>query len=235
MRVSGAFPDPVILRKGWARAEARPWNRNRTDAHLRLVRGTAAFLEEATETVLGFGASAVVSPPLLAGSKRVWEEAGFQAYRSLLLFHKPLAAEREPVGPVDELDDLQWLRLVEIDGTAFGPTWRAELPALREAMASAPRSVLLGASVDGVLSGYAIAAASGGTGYLQRLAVDASAQRRGLGRDLTRAACLWARRRGAHRMVLNTKPDNEAAQGLYRSEGFTPLRERLELLRVLGT
>ena len=126
--------------------------------------------------------------------------------------------------------DLQWLRLVEIDGTAFGPTWRAELPALREAMTSAPRSVLLGASVDGVLSGYAIAAASGGTGYLQRLAVDTAAQRRGLGRDLTRASCTWAQRRGARRMVLNTKPDNEPAHRLYSSEGFTAMAERLELL-----
>ena len=105
MRVTGAFPNPVVLRKGWARAEARPWNRNRTDAHLRLVRGTASFLGEAADTVLGFGASAVISPPLLAGSRDVWREAGFTPYRSLLLFHKPLAAEPAPLGPVDVLDD----------------------------------------------------------------------------------------------------------------------------------
>ena len=235
MRIAGSFPNPVVLRKGWARAEARPWNRNRTDAYLRLVRGTTAFLVEATQAVLGFGVSAVTSPPLLAGSRRTWLEAGFQPYRSLLLFHKPLAAERLPEGVVEELNDLQWLRLVEIDGSAFGPRWRAELPALREALASAPRSVLLGAMLGSGLSGYAIAAVSGGTGYLQRLAVDAAAQGRGLGRDLTRASCGWAQRRGARRMVLNTKPDNDAARALYGSEGFTVMSEHLELMQFVPT
>lgn len=229
MRVSGTFPNPVVLRKGWARAEARPWNRNRTDAHLRLVRGTATFLEEAAGTVLAFGASAVTSPPLLAGSRTVWEEAGFRPYRSLLLFQKPLTTVQPPVGPIVELDDPQWLRLVEIDASAFGPFWQAELPALQEAMASASRSIVLGGSADDVLNGYAIAAVSGESGYLQRLAVDASAQGRGLGRDLTRAACAWAGHRGARRMVLNTKPDNEVAKRLYASEGFTEMSERLEL------
>lgn len=235
MRITGSFPNPVVLRKGWARAEARPWNRNRADAHLRLVRGTTAFLVEATQAVLDLGASAVTSPPLLAGSRRIWRAAGFQPYRSLLLFHKPLAAERPPQGVVEELDDLHWLRLVEIDGSAFGPTWRAELPALREATTSAPRSVVLGATVGAVLSGYAITAVSGGTGYLQRLAVDAAAQGRGLGRDLTRASCSWAQRRGARRMVLNTKPDNDAARALYGSEGFTVMSERLELMQFVPT
>jgi ribosomal protein S18 acetylase RimI-like enzyme len=233
MKVRGDWPNPVAIRRGWARAVARPWNRTRTDAHLRLIRGSSSFLTEAAETVLGFGASAVISPPLLAGPQQVWRAAGFSPYTSLQLLRKSLTGEERVDGTVRDLGDGAWARVVGIDAAAFGDAWKAELPALVEALRSAPASALLGIGTDeeGEPAGYAIVAASSETGYLQRIAVHPDAHRRGFGRALTRACHNWARRRGARVMILNTKPDNTPALSLYQAEGYTLLPDRLELLR----
>jgi ribosomal protein S18 acetylase RimI-like enzyme len=123
--------------------------------------------------------------------------------------------------------------VVAIDAAAFGDMWKAELPALIEAMQSTATSALLGADdpETGSLAGYAIVACSGSTGYLQRIGVHPRLHGRGLGRSLTRAAHNWSLRRGARMVILNTKPDNDAALSLYQSEGYTVMPDRLELLR----
>ena len=36
-------------------------------------------------------------------------------------------------------------------------------------------------------------------------------------------------------VILNTKPDNDAALSLYQSEGYTVMPDRLELLRYQPT
>ncbi|MBT8216797.1 MAG: GNAT family N-acetyltransferase [Acidimicrobiia bacterium] len=232
MRIRGEWPNPISLRHGWARADARPWNRSRAEAHIRLVRGSGSFLRDATATVLSFGVPAVLSPPLMAGVQAPWRAAGFEPYTSLRLLRKTIGAEEAVARPVRLLGDRDWLRIVEIDAAAFGPDWKAELPALQEALTSARPSACLGIdNGTGELAGYAIVACSGTTGYLQRLAVHRNAQGDGVGRALTRHTHNWLRRRGARHIVLNTKPDNRAALGLYESEGYTLLPDRLELLR----
>lgn len=234
MRVSGEWPNPISISSGWARAHARPWNRNRDDAYLRLIRGSARFLEAATNKTLELGSSAVISPPLLAASQQAWLATGYEKYTSLRLLRKAIDIEATPALPVTEIHNPSWARIVEIDGGAFGAEWQAELPALNEAMRSTGSSVLLGIqdpSSQDQLAAYAIVGVATITGYLQRLAVAPEAQRRGLGRALTRASVSWSRRRGARQMILNTKPENVAAQNLYLSEGFELLPDRLELLR----
>ena len=237
MRVRGEWPNPIVIRRGWARAVARPWNRARTDAHLRLERGSARFLYDASSHVLGLGASAVISPPLMAGTQAVWKEAGFEPYTSLALLRRVLDGRESAAGTLRTLTDTEWRRVLAIDAAAFGDTWKAELPALLEALTSASKSAILGVDdpETSTLAGYAIVACSAETGYLQRIAVDPSFHRRGIARSLTRAAHTWCNRRGARSVVLNTKPDNEAALSLYLSEGYTVLPERLELLRYAPT
>ncbi len=234
MRISGQWPNPIALSRGWSRAHARPWNRNRNDAYLRLIRGGTPFLSAATARVLELGPSAAISPPLLAGSQQTWQAAGYQHYTSLRLLRKAIGEETPPLDDVVELNNPPWARIVQIDGAAFGAYWQAELPALHEALKSTPTTTLLGVGEpdkrDG-LAGYAIVGVTGISGYLQRLAVAPEYQRQGLGRSLTRACLNWSRRRGARQLILNTKPDNRAAQQLYISEGFELLPDRLELLR----
>lgn len=232
MRISGDWPNPIALSRGWARARARPWNRNRSEAYLRLIRGSASFLEAATETTLELGPPAAISPPLLAGSQQAWRTAGYESYTSLRLLRKSVETESPPAIPVAEIYNPGWARIVEIDSAAFGAAWQAELPALNEALKSTESAALLGIKNDqDQLAAYAIVGVSTITGYLQRLAVAPESQHQGMGRSLTRASVNWCRRRGARQMILNTKPDNQAAQDLYLSEGFELLPDRLELLR----
>ena len=234
MRITGEWPNPIAITNGWARAHARPWNRNRPEAHLRLVRGSAHFLGLATAQTLELGPPAVISPPLMPSSQQPWLAAGYRRYTSLQLLRKPIETESPPLIPVAEVNHPDWARIVEIDGAAFGVDWQAELPALNEAMKSAGTTAMLGINdPDGgaELAAYAIVGVSAGTGYLQRLAVAPGFQRQGLGRSLTRSSVNWSRRRGARQMILNTKPGNQAAQNMYLSEGFELLADRLELLR----
>ena len=55
-----------------------------------------------------------------------------------------------------------------------------------------------------------------------------------MGRSLVRAAGRHARSGGARGILLNTQFDNESAIGLYRSEGFQLVPERLALVRHHG-
>jgi ribosomal protein S18 acetylase RimI-like enzyme len=59
-------------------------------------------------------------------------------------------------------------------------------------------------------------------GHLDDLYVAPSARRRAAGRALLRHALARAAGRGAVRFGLNTNERNDAAQDLYRSEGFAP-------------
>ena len=67
-------------------------------------------------------------------------------------------------------------------------------------------------------------------GYVQRLAVDPSARRRGLARLLVTDAIDWMRRRNVEQVLVNTATDNTAALALYRSLGFVERPERLKIL-----
>jgi ribosomal protein S18 acetylase RimI-like enzyme len=58
--------------------------------------------------------------------------------------------------------------------------------------------------------------------HLDDLFVVRWARRRAVGRSLLRHALARAHARGARRLGLNTNEKNEIAQGLYRSEGFSP-------------
>ena len=234
MRISGTWPNPIVLRRRWALAHARPWNRSRPDAHLRLVRGSSTFLTDATVRVQALGAASVISPPLMAGSQGPWRQAGFESYESLRLLRKPIGSEEPTVWTARALVDTDWPRVVAIDAAAFGPTWKAELPALYEAVRSTSTSAILGVAPEEDVAAYMIIAASGGVGYLQRIAVHPDWQGRGLGRSLTRIAHNWTRSRGASHLILNTKPGNQPALALYESEGYRVLPDRLELLRYPG-
>ncbi|BCJ48400.1 N-acetyltransferase [Actinoplanes ianthinogenes] len=57
---------------------------------------------------------------------------------------------------------------------------------------------------------------------LNDLFVAPAARRRGVGQALVRACAAEARAAGAIGVQLQTAPDNETAQALYRSEGFEP-------------
>lgn len=232
LSVTGTWPGTLVLRRGWARADARPWNTEVPDAQLRLVRGGGQFLASCTRHLLSSGAPAVISPPLTEGAERPWRTVGFGDFLVLELFRRqldvPVAPPRHPV-TIGSRDD--WGQALKIDREAFQGVWRLDGRGLAEALDATPRSALLLAGRRGEPAGFAVVGSSGTSSYLQRVAVRPRHQRAGLGRALLREAMRWARRGGAQSMLLNTQPGNHAPAALYRAEGFTRLSDQLVVLR----
>ena len=69
--------------------------------------------------------------------------------------------------------------------------------------------------------GYALAGHSGGSGYLQRLAVHPAYRQQGIATLLVNDALRWIRRRGARIAWVNTQKTNDPALRLYKNLGFT--------------
>ena len=128
-----------------------------------------------------------------------------------------------------------------IDRAAFGTGWGHDAAELAEICRATPTHAAryrpptprrLGLPGHGGLVAFAIAGASSERGYLQRLAVDPSVQRRGHGWALTTDALRWMARRRLPDCLVNTSVDNAAALALYDSIGFTSMNEQLTVLHV---
>ncbi|MCU1569636.1 MAG: rimI [Naasia sp.] len=80
----------------------------------------------------------------------------------------------------------------------------------------------------GAVDGYAglLAPRGSGDADVQTVAVADTARRRGLGRALMLALLAEADRRGAERVFLEVRADNDGAQHLYRSLGFEQIAVR---------
>ena len=128
-----------------------------------------------------------------------------------------------------------------IDRAAFGGGWghdAAELAeicratpvhAARYRLASPRRTAQPGRAE---IVAFAIAGASSEHGYLQRLAVDPSVQRRGHGRALTTDALRWMAD-AACPIASSTRPSTmSSALALYEALGFTPMDEQLTVLHL---
>lgn len=68
---------------------------------------------------------------------------------------------------------------------------------------------------------------------IRDLYVDPAARRAGLARELLAHVSEAAREEGAHRLALQTEPDNIRAIQLYVSAGFQPVTEVVNWARVL--
>ncbi len=229
----GDWPGPITFRRGWSRADARPWNATSLDASLRLVRGGSAFLGACAGELLGLGASSVLSPPLPTSARSPWREAGFTPFIDLALMRKAL--DTPSPGPnhlVVAADDIARDELLAIDAAAFDRFWRFDIHGLSEAIEATGRSsILIIRDGDGHPAGFAVIGYGSAISYLQRVAVHPRWHGQGMGRSLVRVAARKARTAGAQVMLLNTQFDNRSAIGLYESEGFVLLPDALALLR----
>lgn len=230
----GDWPGKITLRRGWARAEARPWNDNQPEAALRLLRGGASFLEACGSRLLQLGAAGVISPPLPRSTQSVWLQAGFEPFIDLALMRKSLDKnEASPNHLVIDRPDVDLASLLAIDAAAFSPFWRFNRGALEEAIGATSRSttlVILGS--DGTPIAYAVVGFGSAIAYLQRVAVLPEWHGHGMGRSLIRVVARKARSSGAKVLLLNTQTDNKSAIGLYEDEGFVTLPDPLSLLRI---
>ncbi len=229
----GTWPGSVSLRRGWARAEARPWNATVDDASLRVLRGGSGFIGACVDKLNLAGAPAVLSSPLSRSARKPWESAGFVDYISLALMRLGLDAPIPPpqhlVARVDK-PDLE--AMLTIDWSAFPEFWRFDHLALVEStQATSKSSVFVIKDGDLGIAGFAVVGYGHAISYLQRVAVEPKWQGQGMGRSLIRAAARSARRHGSRALLLNTQFDNSAAIGLYEAEGYTQLPESLAVLK----
>ena len=78
--------------------------------------------------------------------------------------------------------------------------------------------------------GYAITGRAGTSTFLQRLGVDPSHRRSGIGSILVRDALSWARQVGGKSMLVNTQESNQRALALYQHLEFELVQEQLKVL-----
>jgi len=229
----GSWPGPIRFRRGWARADARPWNDVVHDGAIRLVRGGSAFLSASSDRLHDLGARHVFSPPMPASSRRPWQEAGFSEFVPLSLMRLDLnEAHPSPDHLVIAPPSTTVADLLAIDHAAFDDFWRFDRHGMAEAVAATGKArTLVIRGPDGGPVAFAILGFGHAIAYLQRLAVHPDWQGRQMGRSLTRGAVRMARKAGSRAMLLNTQTDNKAALSLYESEGFSTLPEPLALLR----
>lgn len=229
----GTWPGSVSLRRGWARAEARPWNSSVEDAVLRIIRGGSGFISACVEKLELAGAPAVLSTPLSRSARKPWEAAGFVSHINLALMRlsldQPISAPQHLVARVD-IPDLD--AMLAIDKAAFPEFWRFDSPSLVESTQATSESSVFVIN-DGYLgiAGFAVVGYGRAISYLQRVAVEPRWQGQGMGRSLVRAAARSARRHGSRALLLNTQHDNTPALGLYETEGFVQLPESLAVLK----
>lgn len=76
------------------------------------------------------------------------------------------------------------------------------------------------------LVGYGFVSVVGDVGDVQRLAVDPSSQRRGVGGSLLDRMLLECADRGVERVLLEVAEDNPAAQALYAAHNFSEIARR---------
>lgn len=231
LQIEGTWPERVTLRRGWARAHARPWNDETKDATVRLDRGSAAFLKEVSSWVAEVSGGHVYSPALYPTTTRVWGRASYRPFLKLDIMERMLRRLPERSERVVMTADPDLAAIADIDRAAFDEFWHMSRIGLEEAVTATPNSVVFETYEDNQLVGYAIVGAQMGTAYLQRIAVHPDHGRKGLGSEMITEACHWAKAAGTGVLVLNVKPDNVPARQLYLGTGFADSTTQLRLLR----
>jgi ribosomal protein S18 acetylase RimI-like enzyme len=182
------------------------------------------------------GATTLRTGALFPPSTPAFLAAGFEVIDTLSLLELDLrdnAPGRTGERHVARLRRLRPSQLDEaaaVDQRAFPAPWANNAAALGDIVNATPRHRARCVLHDGQMVAFSISGRASTWGYVQRLAVDPSARRRGLARLLVADALDWMRRRDVERVLVNTATDNAAALALYRSLGFVERPERLTIL-----
>jgi ribosomal-protein-alanine N-acetyltransferase len=118
--------------------------------------------------------------------------------------------------------------LIELDHKAFLGIWSNPRDELLEAFKSASIATVL--EFEDKLIGYQISTASAWGAHLARLAVHPDYQGKGIGNAIVTDLMQQVRKRGYHRLTVNTQADNLRSLSLYRRLGFMETGDRYPVL-----
>jgi ribosomal-protein-alanine N-acetyltransferase len=230
-----------------ARARLGTWPNEPDVGHLVLIdhamvptsRDVASWLD----ALRGRDLRAVRTGALFPVATEAFRAAGFHTIDRLVLFRSDLssgsstpaatlAPRRRGRASTRRLTRRRLDEAAAIDQRAFGRQWGNDARSLDDVRCATPHQRSRSITADGHLVGFAISGRSGDRGYLQRLAVDPSARRRGHGRALVDDALEWMRRHAVRSALVNTAVDNDAAIALYESTGFVAEPEELAVLEL---
>lgn len=233
-------PAADVLRWGRERVRASCWRGDAQIAFLAPLPAapvpSAEFLRRCLHTLADQGFTKVITSALSPAEQTGFLAAGFAEAERLRLLCIDLSRPLPGIPPGPKLVRGRYRRdgVLAVDHAAFTPFWRFDAQSLAEAIAATPstrfRAAVLdapaGSAVEGLeradprVAGYAVCGRSGTRGFVQRLAVDPTLRRAGIGTRLMLDGLHWMRRHGVRRAVVNTQVENEAALALYRGLGF---------------
>ncbi len=217
-----------IIRWGKESARTGPWRADGSVAFLVPVPDgatlSADFVRRCLQVLAGQGFQSVVTGALSPAEQRGFLEAGFCVHEHLHLLVLEASAPVPPIPPgppVRRAGAVRRRGVLDVDAASFAPFWRLDRAGLKEALGATQQHrlrVVLG--VRHKVVGYAICGASGGRGFVQRLAVLPESQGHGLGKRLLLDGVHWLRELGARDIAVNTQVGNDTALALYRKAGF---------------
>ena len=162
--------------------------------------------------------------------------AGFEVSESLHLLERRITAvDRHRTRPPDGIT-LRRARssdlgaVLTVDGRGFGEFWRLDSDGITDARHATTYARFRVALHGDALVGYAITGRQGRLGYLQRLAVDPSMRRAGVGSALVNDGVHWLARWRSESVLVNTQVSNTSALALYQSLHFALKPEGLHVL-----
>lgn len=226
-----------VIRWGRERVRTGPWRGDRDIAYLSPLPDaplpSAVFVRRCLDQLAARGFSRVITSALSPAEQAGFLGAGFEVHERLhLLEHDLRGIPRVDTSGLRRATDDDHPAVLVVDARAFPAFWRIDETSLNEALTATPNSRFRVAARDGVVAGYAITGRAGRRGFLQRLAVDPTFQRNGLGRALCVDALRWLRRWRVDHAVVNTQTGNAAALALYESLGFRREPSGLSVLRA---
>lgn len=226
-----------------ARARLGRWPYDDQVAHLVLLdhqmmptsADIASWIAEANRR----GARTVRTGAIFPDAAAPFLEAGFHVADTLTLLglhlrDRPTSGPRRvrTGGPIRlrRLRPSMLVEAAEIDRRAFSSPWSNDTSALADIMTATPYHRSRSVHLDGRMVAFSISGRADRSGYVQRLAVDPSARRRGFANVLLDDALHWMRRRDVEQAMVNTAFDNRPALALYESAGFDQRPDSLLIL-----
>lgn len=226
---------PNLVQVGADRFRVLPWQGDETVALMSPVPGDRppppSAIHECVELLARRGVQRVVTGALAPPEVHGFVAAGFEIQEHLhLLSHDLEVLPNTPRAVrLRRARSSDHDRVLAVDAAAFDDFWRLDRTSLVDALEATASSRFRVALGPGVV-GYLITGRAGARGYLQRLAVDPSVQRRGVGTALVVDGLRWLRRHGVQQAVVNTQETNAGALAMYEHLGFRLQADGLAVL-----